>query len=364
MKAKVIKMISLSVCMSGILPLQSCKKDTPLSKISEQKNISLATSTASSLTSSYVVSTVVGRNSGTNLPSLPYPCYICSDAVGSMYVTLPFSNAIYKVSPHGIYSKYLSYDSPYGIKAGANGSVYFVSRYSNTDGSIDTNAIVKADKNKKITVLPVKEKLTQILDLAIAPDSSIYMADFLNNRIIKFTKQGGTSILAGKKGVRGYADGQGENAHFTYPTYLKFGEDGYLWVVDGGGIDVGQSIRKISKQGKVTTVYRLKPDYKNLHYIETFAVTKRDKDYNLSPYENVFFFVRSFSDGNKVVSNQLFHLSYTNVLTPITGNLPEGYQDGSALQASFNVPTGLTVNPNGIFVADQVNGVIRKITKQ
>ena len=364
MKAKVIKMIPLSVFMFGILPLHSCKKDTPLSKISEQKNISLTTSTASSLTSPYVVSTIVGRNSGTNLPLLPYPFYICSNVVGSMYVTSPLSNAIYKVSPHGIYSKYLNYDSPYGIKAGANGSVYFVSRYSSTDGSIDTNAIVKVDKNKKITILPVNEKLTQILDLAIAPDSTIYLADYIGSRIIKFTKQGITSILAGKKGVHGYADGQGENAHFTYPTYVKFGEDGYVWVIDGAGSDPGQSIRKISQQGQVTTLYRLKPDYKNLHYIESFAVTKRDKGFNLSPHENVLFFVRSFSNGNKVVSNQLFHLSYNNVLTPITENLPEGYQDGPASQARFNLPTGLTINPNGIFVADEVNGVIRKIAKQ
>lgn len=363
MKGNVIKMIPLSVFILGILLLQSCKKDAQVPQISDQKNISLTTSTASVSTSPYVVSTIVSRT-GTDLPLLAYPFLICSSVVGSMYVTSPFTNAIYKVSPNGIYSKYLNYDSPYGIKAGANGSIYFVSRYSSTDGSIDTNAIVKVDKNKKITILPVNEKLTQILDLAIAPDSTIYLADYFGSRIIKFTKQGVTSILAGKKGVHGYADGQGENAHFTYPTYIKFGEDGNVWVVDGAGSDPGQSIRKISQQGQVTTLYRLKPEYKNLHYIESFAVTKRDKDFNLSPHENVVFFVSSFSSGTKVVSHQLFHLSYNKVLTPLTENLPEGYQDGPASQARFNLPTGLTINPNGIFVADQVNSAIRKIAKQ
>ncbi|MDR6940842.1 hypothetical protein [Mucilaginibacter pocheonensis] len=366
MKANVIKRFPLSICILGMLSFQSCKKDALQSNTSDKNELSYANAIVSSSTTSYMVSTVVGGNTSSGLAVLPYPFYICSEVSGSMFVTLPFSNVIYKVSPQGIYRKYLNYNSPSGIKAGANGSLYFISRFLSNDGHIDTNAIVKVDRNKKITVLKVNEKLTQILDLAIAPDSSIYIPDYQNQRIIKLTKQGVTSILAGKKGVSGYADGQGENAHFTYPTYVKFGEDGNLWVVDGAGSDVGQSIRKVSQAGLVTTLYRLKPDYKNLHYIVAFAVTKRDKDFNLSPHENVIFFVRSFSNGNKVVSNQLFHLSYNKVLTPITGNISENdpLKDGPAAMASFNTPTGITVNPNGIFVADQVHSAIRKIARQ
>lgn len=291
-----------------------------------------------------------------------YPTYICSAADGSMYVSSSPESMIYKVSPQGSFSPFIRINSPQGLKAGENGTVYFVANGPNSTTQ-PTSALFKVDKNKKVTMLPMTGAFSDIIDLAIGPDSTLYFADYLNHQIIKLSTEGITSVLAGKKGVKGYSDGQGENAHFTNPTFVKFGNDGNLWVVDGQGYWINQSIRKVTMDGKVTTFFQLIPDGKGRKDIESFAVSKRDKNFNTSPYENVFFFVRTYTSNNQTILHQLFHLSYDKVLTPITGNLPENYfyTDGPASQANFNSPSGITVNPNGIFVADQQNWVIRKI---
>lgn len=347
---------------SGIMGLISCKKD---SRLLDQAD--LKTHPADSLNSfattpaNYVVSTFVGGNNPSGISLISLPTSICSAVDGSLYVTA-YPNSIYKINPQGGSVKYLTYDTPMGIKAGANGSIFFTSNRRHTDGSADTNNVVKADRNKRTTVLQVTERFSDLADLAIGPDSSVYITDITNYRIIKLTQQGVTSILAGKKGVRGFADGQGSDAHFSSPTWMKFGEDGNLWVLDGT-FYIGQSIRKVSMSGKVTTIFKLKPQYSKPKYITCLAVTKRDKNFNLTPYENVFFFVRSFTESN-VVLNQLFHLSYDGTLTAITGNLPEGYKDGPTSNANFNHPNGLTVNPTGIYVADAQNNAIRRIAKQ
>ncbi|AMR32356.1 hypothetical protein A0256_13460 [Mucilaginibacter sp. PAMC 26640] len=366
MKSSFVRVATFAMFLVAILLLQNCKKETKLYKVATHDNIGLANSGIIE-TSPYTVSTVAGNNPNSQFPTpLPYPSNICSAADGTIYVTSGSgSYDILKLTPQGSYTSFLNYGPPGPIRAGANGSLYFISNYRSLDGTIDTTALVKVERNKKVTVLNLKEKLSEALDLAIGPDSSIYIPEYNNSRIVKITKQGSMSTFAGKKGIRGFADGPADKAHLTFPSSVKFGEDGNLWVLDGALYYNGQSIRKVDMSGTVTTLFKLKYDYNNYNYISAFAVTKRDKNFKLTPYENVIFFVRTYTNGNRIRSNQLFHLSHDKVLTPLTGNFPESdnysYKDGPALQATFNGPVGITINPRGIFVADQTGGVIRRI---
>ncbi|MXV51227.1 hypothetical protein GS399_09625 [Pedobacter sp. HMF7647] len=128
----------------------------------------------------------------------------------------------------------------------------------------------------------------------------------------------------------------------------------------------GQTIRHIKMDGTVTTFLKLDP---SLNWaINDVAVTKRDKDFNLTSHENAFISITrsAVSDTSSLTQRkyQILHLSYDKVLTPITGLLTEGFQNGAAAQATFRGPTGLTVNPSGIFVADISNNAIRKISRQ
>lgn len=356
--------LKLIIICYAILAFQTCKKESQIQPQASEENIALQSPQQFSLSSSYVVSTLVSGLNSNNLPKVQFPYHICSAADGTLYVSSPNAGVLtYKITQQGKVSKLPNLDGPYGIKAGANGSVYLTC----ITFSSDIGSIVKIDKNNVVTTIPSSVTFANPADLAIAPDSTIYVADELNNRIVKITKQGNTTIFAGKTGQIGLVDGQGGNARFSYPSNIRYANDGILWVVDGNGVSTGgQTIRKITLDGKVTTFFKLAPSQQS--FINDLAVTNRDKNFNISPHENAFISITrsSPSDTSSLTQRkyQILHLSYDKVLTPITSLLTEGFQDGPAAQATFRGPTGLTVNPGGIFVADLSNNAIRKITRK
>jgi len=78
-------------------------------------------------------------------------------------------------------------------------------------------------------------------DVAIDKAGNLYVADTDNHRILKFTKEGRPSILAGS-GTEGYADGVGTAARFYLPAGIVIDEAGNLYVADGWN----HRIRKIA----------------------------------------------------------------------------------------------------------------------
>lgn len=62
-------------------------------------------------------------------------------------------------------------------------------------------------------------------------------------------------------------------------------------------------------------------------------------------------------------NNLIRKITPGGVVTTLAGSGANGSVNGPATLASFNYPTGLTVDPSGtVFVADGNNGLIRKIT--
>lgn len=112
------------------------------------------------------------------------------------------------------------------------------------------------------------------------------------------------STLAGS-GALGTLDGAANSASFIFPMAVAYGPDGTLYVADAGA----QRIRAVGRNGAVSTV----------------------------------------AGGGKA--------------EPLTGLVPGGYKDGSALKARFNFPDGLAVSSSGdIYVSDKNNHCIRLIS--
>ncbi len=86
--------------------------------------------------------------------------------------------------------------------------------------------------------------------VAVAPDGTIYVADYFNYCIRKIQAGGVVSTFAGKGGVTGLKDGAGDQARFGGPISLSWMPDGALLVTD----KLNSALRKVTMDGKVSTL--------------------------------------------------------------------------------------------------------------
>lgn len=112
------------------------------------------------------------------------------------------------------------------------------------------------------------------------------------------------TTIAGS-GAAGIADGPAQKATFLFPAGVAVAHDGSIYISDSAA----QRIRLLTTDGQVRTVA-----------------------------------------GSGVVAQPGLIV-------------PPGYQDGPALQAKFNGPSGLAIGPDGaLYIADSYNGCIRKLS--
>ncbi|MDB5062729.1 MAG: hypothetical protein JWP67_2572 [Mucilaginibacter sp.] len=349
------KVFVLAGALTVAFFLQTCKKDQALLPQTATNELSTTLNQIGSLASVselYEVTTLV---KGT---SLNHPLRLCSAANGMLYASSPVNDKIYGITQAGVISTKAilpAHSNIVGLKAGESGTVYAA--------LVITNSIVKVDKNNHVTNIPVSIGLNHPVDLAIGPDSTLYIADTDNHRIVKLTRNGTATILAGKTGICGNADGTCANARFNNITNIRYAADNTLWVIDSNSpsSSFGQKLRKVTLNGTVTTFYRLGPSEGNVS-ISDFAVAKRGKEFNATGKEN-FFLGKKLFDSKAGQLNMVSHLSDTGIETVISP-YSKGYMDGTGGQAQFFDVGGITVKPYGIFIADVTNFAIRVIKRR
>lgn len=81
---------------------------------------------------------------------------------------------------------------------------------------------------------------------------NIYIADKLNNRIRKISSTGDVTTFAGS-GERDSKNGLGKEASFDQPFYIWYDGSKNFYVIEDKN-----TVRKINKEGKVSTIYRQK----------------------------------------------------------------------------------------------------------
>ncbi|GAA4323296.1 hypothetical protein GCM10023149_24150 [Mucilaginibacter gynuensis] len=178
----------------------------------------------------------------------------------------------------------------------------------------------------------------------------IYTADPGTMQIYKVLPDGTRTVLAGRYGGFDGIDGQGEEAVFYHPFGIAIDDAGNVYVADWG-ID---QIRKITPAGYVTTVAGkgTGPGFK-------------DGTVAQAQFNSVFDVAVDLA-GNLYVTDSgncaIRKITPDGQVTTLAGG-SQGFTDGKGTNAQFNAPCGLITDKQGnVYVADQHNNAIRKIT--
>ncbi|NEU08633.1 hypothetical protein GZH53_09950 [Flavihumibacter sp. R14] len=145
-------------------------------------------------------------------------------------------------------------------------------------------------------------------------------------------------------GDYGFLNGPRLQARFYYPMGLSAGADGSLYIAD----TQNQQVRKISPEGIVSTV--------NCHPDGGGTLSLQNLGGVVVSAEGILYIANA---------NTIYKLLPSGRITVFAGGEEKGYEDGQGKLAKFNQPAGLALGSDGtLYVADELNHRIRKITPQ
>ena len=330
-----LKQIAYVSMITGFLSIHGCKLDAPI-----YPDSTIAGPIGEDIKKPHLFVSTYAKG----LNTLPRPSRVCTTPDGSIYVTSSTEGKVFKLDASGNVTLLLKeVKKPMGIKADKAGNVFVM--------LTGENKIIKISPNGTASNVKINANTNSAQDLAIANDGTLYIADTGNSRILKVDQSGTVTTLAGKITVFGLKDGKGEEAHFSYPTNIRLASDGFLWVVDGDGSNNyhGQTVRRITQKGQVSTYFR---QQNKALVIQDIAPAKIDKDLNPSTAVSLLL---AYSN------NTLAHFSTNGVQTILSKITIPGHTDGDIITAQFNNPSGISVNGSSVLITDQDNNALRKI---
>jgi sugar lactone lactonase YvrE len=185
-------------------------------------------------------------------------------------------------------------------------------------------------------------------DVARGVDGSLYVADTGNQRIRKISFDGKTVSTWAGDGQAGYVDGPASQARFNSPAGVAVDKVGAVYVADNGN----HRIRKISPDGSVSTL------------AGTGVAGSQDGQAGVATFQQPLRIAIGASGDVFVTdaSHRIRRISPAGMVSTFAGT-SQGYKDGPAASAAFNIPYGLMIDPTGVmYVADSGNHRIRKIS--
>ena len=262
------------------------------------------------------VSTIAGGNRS----ALPPPSDVAVDAEGNIYVAAAWAGGLVR-------------------KFSADGRVTSVVAGGGTEGS---SFEIPPDG-------PAEEAyFGSVRGTALGPEGDLYVME--QYQIRRISPSGWVTHLAGGGG-RGYRDGPGAQAQFTWLEDIAVDDAGTVYVIDRAFVpgEVGSfaTIRKVDTDGVVTTLFRSESPFSGgvLAAPAGLAVT---------------------NDGEVLISNtgrnQIVRLTADGTLEAVAGSGEDGYVDGPRGAAALSLPGSLAVLPDGsLVVADQAESLLRVI---
>ncbi len=344
--------------------------------------------TVSKVTPAGVVTTLAGRpgsfgsaNGTGSAARFNGPSGVAVDSVGNVYVADTLNHTIRKVTPAGVVTTLAGqagnpgrangvgtaaqFYQPWGLAVDNAGNVYVGDSWNQAIRKVTPAGVVTT-----LAGLPgspggadgtnSNARFSYPSQVAVDSGTNIFVADG-EHTIRKVTPVGNNWVvttLAGVAGSSGSADGTNSDARFNVPYGVALDSAGNLYVAD----TYNNTIRKMTGEGTnwvVTTIAGLAGSFGSADG------TNGDARFNVPTA------VALDSADNLYVSDTLNNLirkmtlTGTNwVVTTLAGTGGTyGSAEGTGLDARFRNPSSVAVDPaNNVYVADQINQTIRKVT--
>ncbi len=210
-----------------------------------------------------------------------------------------------------------------------------------TDGTIVPIPLLKSSDHSDL-------EIQYVSGIAIDATGTIFFSDYVRGTIRKLTLDGDVTAVAGMPGAQAEVDGIGGAARFAGPAGIALDSAGNLFVAD----DAGNTIRKVTPTGKVTTVAgqpSAAGDADGPALLATFSIPRQ---------------IAVDSRGNVYVAdwgNALIRkLSPAGVVSTVAGTRGQlGFQAGPA-PGVIDRPSGVAVISNDVAFAQATRiGVLR-----
>ncbi len=325
------------------------------------------------------ISTVAGNTTWNG------PFSVRLDASGNLYVPDFNNHVVYKVDSTGAqtivagtYQKpgftgdgnlatAAQLNNPSGVVPAPDGTLYICDFSNNRIRKVSPNGIITTiagSANGGFSGDGMAASAAQIrnpADIVLDASGNILFSDYTNNRIRKITPAGIISTVAGF-GTPGYSgDGGSALQAGMQPYSIALGPNGSIYFTDCGMPVIGgrsYRVRMVAANGIVSTVAG------NATFVDsgdggpaTAAGLSFPDGVAVDSAGNVYIALNA--------SNRIRKVSPDGTITPYAGNGNRGFSGdgGPAAQAMLYAPRGLAVDSaNNLYVADTANNRIRRIS--
>ena len=298
------------------------------------------------------------------------PQGIAVDSFGNAYVADLWNQRIVKISPSGTSSTLAgsgsaafadnangalaSFNSPTGVAVDTLGNVYVADQYGNRIRKVSptgstTTLAGSGSPSSTDNAVGTAATFNNPSGVAVDVSGTVYVADFVGNKIRKVTPSGITTTLAGS-GAAGFADNAvGTQAVFNNPYDVAVDLAGVVYVAD----NLNHRIRKITPTGSTSTL----AGSGNAAFADgtgTAASFYNPVGIAVDYLGNVF-----VADAN---NHRIRKVSPSGMTTTIAGTGTASLVNGPFSSATFNAPYDVAVDPFGNLVtSDQTNNVVRAL---
>ena len=331
----------------------------------------------------YFLGDYVGPATGASLES---PVSVTIGPDGSIYIADDANYRIRRTGPDGIITTVAGIDSdgysgdggpatsasigfPGGVAAGYDGSIYISDWLNNRIRRVGPDGImatVAGNGNSGYSGdggPATSASISFPRGVAVGSDGNIYISDSGNNRIRRVNPDGIISTVAGN-GIRGYSGdgGPATSASLLSPDGVAIGPDGSIYINDGGN----NRIRRVGPDGVIATVAG---NGNHVYFWGDFTYCGYSGDGGLATSTPLCgpTGVAVGPDGSVYIadmSSRIHRVRPDGIITSVAGNGSNSYggDGGPAANALLYYPYGIAVAPdNSLVIADSANGRIRRV---